>query len=192
MLARGETGPASASGSSPRPHTHQGEHSMTRTIAVLACCLALAPAFARAPAPSFDGHETPGSAVLYSINYERFLSDDVSLRLGGSMVSLTASDGLSSESVSMVAVPITLSFLGLRSGDHAFELGGGATIVSFSAKASDSGGTSAFGSASGVAGTAIAGYRYAPRAGGLNFRAAFTPVFGSGGFVPWFGLAVGY
>jgi hypothetical protein len=182
---------------------------MTRTIAVLACCIALAPAFARAQEPSFDDYQTPGitgsrvarntiylealgSAVLYSINYERFLSDVVSLRLGGSLISLTASDTVTTESVSMVAVPITLSYLGLSSGDHAFELGGGATIVSFSARASDSGGTSAFGSASGVAGTAIAGYRYAPRAGGINFRAAFTPVFGSGGFVPWFGLAVGY
>lgn len=181
---------------------------MTRTIAVLACCLALAPALARAQAPAFSAYEAPdvgsraarntlylevlGSAALYSINYERFLSDDVSFRLGGSMISLTASDTVSSTSVTMLTVPITLSYLGMSQGNHAFEVGGGATIVSLSAKATDSGSVSAFGSASGVAGTAIVGYRYAPRAGGLNFRAAFTPLFGSGGFVPWFGLAIGY
>jgi hypothetical protein len=53
-------------------------------------------------------------------------------------------------------------------------------------------GADAFGSDSGVVGTAIAGYRYVRPGGGFTFRAAFTPLFGEGGFQPWAGVAIGY
>ena len=57
---------------------------------------------------------------------------------------------------------------------------------------SGSDGARAFGSTSGVVGTAIAGYRYVRPGGGFTFRAAFTPLFGEGGFLPWAGVAFGY
>jgi hypothetical protein len=43
----------------------------------------------------------------------------------------------------------------------------------------------------GVYGTATLGYRYQPPAGGLVFRSGFTPVLGSEGVAPWFGVSLG-
>jgi hypothetical protein len=140
--------------------------------------------------------ELLGSGALYSLNYERFFTDDISARVGAMYLGLDASSvsttGVASASANLLVVPVTVSYLGLSSGAHAFELGAGVDIVYFSASAKDSTGTSAFGSGSGVGGTAIIGYRYAPKNGGFNFRAALTPLFGQGGFLPWFGLSFGY
>lgn len=129
--------------------------------------------------------ELGGSAGAWSLNYERFVTDDVSLRVGGSYMSVT--DSLRT-SVSLATFPLTASYLGLRSGSHAFELGAGVVFASASIS-STSAGVEAFGS--GVIGTAIVGYRLAPPAGGFNLRIAFTPLFGSGGFFAWGGLALG-
>jgi hypothetical protein len=139
--------------------------------------------------------ELGGAAAVYSVNYERFLQDDFALRVGFGYLSVSggASDGSSTTTatVSMLTIPVTASFVGLRSGSHALELGGGAVIARFSGTASNSSGSEAFGSASGVVGTAIVGYRYAPLNGGMNFRIAYTPMFGEGGLFNWGGVAIG-
>ncbi|HET6922982.1 MAG TPA: hypothetical protein VFI16_07535 [Anaeromyxobacteraceae bacterium] len=129
--------------------------------------------------------ELGGSAGIWSLNYERFVTDDVSLRVGGSYTSVTDSF---STSVSLATFPLTASYLGVRSGSHALELGAGVVFASASVSTT-SVGVEAFGS--GVIGTAILGYRLAPLDGGFNLRVAVTPLFGEGGFFFWGGVALG-
>jgi hypothetical protein len=171
-----------------------------RNVAALAllCGLALMPAWTRAEEARQANNslyvELGGSGALYSLNYERFVLDDVALRIGFGYVSLTGStiNGATvTADVSLVTIPVTASYLGIGSGNHRLELGGGAVYASISG-AIDSTGTKAFGSASGVVGTAIVGYRYTRPSGGFTFRAAFTPLFGQGGFLPWAGVAFGF
>lgn len=140
--------------------------------------------------------ELGGAAAVYSVNYERFVQEDVALRVGFGYISVsaggTSSSGTSTASVSMITIPVTASYLGLRSGGHALELGGGAVYASFSGSVKDSsGGPDVFGSASGAVGTAIIGYRYAPVNGGFNFRIAYTPMISSGGIFNWGGISFG-
>jgi hypothetical protein len=138
-----------------------------------------------------------GPGFMYSINYERFLLQDVALRAGIMYFGIGASSGDSSASVSMMAIPILAEYTGVRAGNHALELGIGLDPLHFTATAS-SGGT--FGGLSGWAmtGTAAIGYRYQDPAGGFLFRATFTPLFifspGEGGsaFIPWGGISFGY
>ncbi len=150
--------------------------------------LLLAPALARAQERTARNGlyvELGGSAAIWSVNYERFVSDDVSLRIGAGYTSVTDSLGTS---VSLTTFPLTASFLGVRSGSHALELGAGVVFASASIS-SNSAGLKAFGS--GTIGTAIVGYRLAPPAGGFNLRIAYTPLFSGSGYFSWVGLAVG-
>jgi hypothetical protein len=169
---------------------------MRRSLAVALCCLTLSPACARADqqrdANNFIYLELGGNGAIYSLNYERFVHDEVSLRLGFGYVSLQGAidGGTVTTGIALLTVPVTVSYLGIGSGSHRLELGGGAVFADISGESS-SDGARAFGSASGVVGTAIAGYRYARTRGGFTFRAAFTPLFGEGGFQPWAGMAFG-
>jgi hypothetical protein len=138
--------------------------------------------------------EALGNGGLYSLNYERLLDDDWSLRVGLSYLGFSGSDGLgTSVSVGVITVPITSSYLINLGGSSSYiELGGG--VVPFIATATATG-VSGFGGATGttVAGTLIAGYRLQPAAGGFNFRAGFTPLYVIGGnFVVWGGLGLGF
>ena len=171
---------------------------MRNVLSVALCCLALAPASARAE-PARDANnslylELGGSGVVYSLNYERFVRDDVSLRVGFGYVSLQGADidgGTVTADIALLTVPVTVSYLGIGAGSHRLELGAGALYADITG-ATSSDGAKAFGSGSGVVGTAIAGYRYVRAGGGLTFRAAFTPLFGEGGFQPWAGVVLGY
>jgi hypothetical protein len=137
--------------------------------------------------------ELAGNAGIYSVNYERFILDSLAARIGFGYISLSASSGGSSASASILFVPLMASYMGIGSADHKLELGAGPLFVNASAKASGIGSTAgASASGFGVAGTATIGYRYVPHDGGFNFKAAFTPIFSSGGFLPWFGLGLGY
>ncbi len=119
--------------------------------------------------------EFGGSGLLYSLNYERFVSEAFALRVG------------LEEAIVAFVVPMTASFF-VRRGNHALELGGG--IVSFRDRWSDDDATDQF-----FVGTAIIGYRYLPAGGGSMLRIAFTPFLGSEadrlGVRGWFGLAIG-
>ncbi len=147
-----------------------------------------------------------GAGGVYSINYERLVLNDLGIHVGFSYfsVSVTASGGgtTSSASGSFIAIPITASYLGVSSGNHALELGGGITIWNVSGTASGSGWA---GSANGFIpiGTAIVGYRYQPREGGFNFRVGASPLFGKGlglnannptafGVLPWGYISLGW
>lgn len=136
--------------------------------------------------------ELGGNALIYSINYERYFTDDLALRLGAGFMSVTASDNASGASAraSLLLAPLMLGYTGARSGAHAFEVGGGLLLARASASVNDTGGTD-FASGTEVWPTATLGYRYAPFAGGFHFKAAFTPVLASKNFLPWFGVSAG-
>jgi hypothetical protein len=120
--------------------------------------------------------ELLGAALFYSINYDRRISD-FALR-GGFMY-------FSVSSASWLAVPLSVSYLGIGSQKHCFEIGGGITIHHFG-NSVDTLGVSSSGSATLLLGHAILGYRYQPLDGGFFLRAGVSPIVGSGvGFLPW-------
>jgi hypothetical protein len=147
-----------------------------------------------------------GAGGAYSVNYERLVLNDLGIHIGFSYwsVSASASGGgtTASASGSFIAVPITASYLGVSSGNHALELGGGITIWNISVTGNSGG---FVGAANGFIpiGTAIVGYRYQPREGGFNFRVGASPLFGKGlglnannpsafGVLPWGYISLGW
>lgn len=135
--------------------------------------------------------ELAGNAGIYSLNYERFFTDDIAARIGFGYISLSATSGGSSANASVLFVPLMASYMGIGSADHKLELGIGPLFVNASAGVSGVGSSAASASGFAVAGTATIGYRYVPHDGGFNFKVGFTPIFGEGGFLPWGGLGLG-
>jgi len=139
--------------------------------------------------------ELGGNGAWYSVNYERYLRDDASVRLGAMYMSVEATAGESSASASWLAIPVMFNYMGLAAGNHALELGAGVDFMHFSAGASTFDATA---TASGFVpvGTATIGYRYARPQGGFLFKAGYTPLF----FVTtdekqvfhWGGMSFGY
>src|SRR5689334_9560297 len=103
-----------------------------------------------------------GAGLVYSLNYERMVAESVGVRAGFSYMSFGASatvgNETSSASATFMTFPITASYLGIRSGKHALELGGGATLISASGTASGVG-VSSSGSGFGALGDLLVGYR---------------------------------
>jgi hypothetical protein len=181
-----------------------------------------APAPVPAPAPAASGtdgvvdHDHPapnsiyveglGAAIGYSINYERLVLDPLAVRVGFSYLSLSASAGAGTESSSASATylffPITASYIGLRSGKHSLELGGGVTLLSLSGSANALG-VSSSGAAIVPFGVLMVGYRFHPvDHAGFQFRIGFNALIGEGlglqnpdpsklGFIPWPYLSLG-
>ncbi len=137
--------------------------------------------------------ELLGNGGLYSVNYERMLTNNLSARLGFSYLSIgaTSSNGTdtSSAKATLVTAPVLINYT-VGSKNHRAEFGAGATLVYVSASASG-GGLGESGEGAGVLGTGVVGYRYSPADGGFVFRAGFTPLFGKGGFLPWGGMSFG-
>src|SRR5688572_11103749 len=135
-------------------------------------------------APNSIYAEGLGAGLAYSLNYERLVADEVAVRAGFSYMSFGASVSsggqTSSASATFMTFPITASYLGVRSGKHALELGGGATMMSASGTASGIG-VSSSGSGFGALGTAMVGYRIHPLEGaGFNFRVGAMALMGNG------------
>jgi hypothetical protein len=165
-----------------------------------------APQQASRPAPNSIYAEGLGAGLLYSINYERMVLDELAVRGGLSYLSIGASSTVNGQtmgaSATWMTFPITASYTGVRSGKHALELGGGATLTYASASASTMG-SSASGSGMGAFGTTMVGYRIHPVEGaGFNFRVGVMGLFGPGlglsvtdpsafGMLPWFYLSCG-
>jgi len=136
-----------------------------------------------------------GAGILYSVNYERLVINDLGVRVGFAYYAFSASSGSSSAKAGYVMFPITASYIGISSGSHALELGAGTTLAYVTA-ASSSMGLSASGAGVGGFGTILVGYRIQPRRGGFQFRIGFSGFFGPGlgfsvddpkawGFFPW-------
>jgi hypothetical protein len=159
------------------------------------------PAYA-APPPEDQGRtannavflELLGNGLVYSINYERLFGDsNFSVRLGFSYISIGASGGSASSSVSMITIPVMGNYyVGGR--NHKLQLGAGVTFLDFSASA---GSNSTFvGTVSGFAPapTLAIGYRYIPARGGFTFFVGFTPFIIPGNdkvLFPWGGMSFG-
>jgi hypothetical protein len=115
--------------------------------------------------------EGGGAGLLYSINYERRFGDTAArvglgyLALGSETDSSSVTFG-KTETESFIAVPVTVSYLGIGSPKDMCELGAGAAVYH------RGGGT--FGGDTDAATTvmpnALAGYRHQPPAGGFVFR----------------------
>lgn len=156
---------------------------------VLILALLLAPGAARAQAPAPTARnafyvELGGNALLYTLNYDRLLTDRVSGRVG--VMFLGAADEDSSAGV--VGAPIMASYL-WGEGNSRFETGAGLLLLSGGIENVEGYEDEDF---SGTVGTATLGYRYQRPAGGFVFRAGLTPIFNLGGVVPWFGVSFGY
>jgi len=146
--------------------------------------------------------EAGGPGLLYSVNYERVVEDDFGLRVGFSYASFSASSGSASASAAFMTVPVIASYLGLRSGNHALEVGAGATIV-YASGSGSSGPIAGSGSGMIPLGTALIGYRRQPVDGGFMFRIGLEALVGKGlalsnpdpssiGVLPWMYLSLGF
>lgn len=152
------------------------------------------------PAPNSIYAEGLGAGLLYSINYERRVIDDLGVRIGFSYTSFSASatagSASSSASSSFITIPVTASYLGVRSGKSALEVGGGMTLVFASGSASGVG-VSSSGSGAVPMGVAMVGYRLHPVGGaGFQFRVGVMAIVAKGaglsspdptsiGVLPW-------
>ena len=123
-----------------------------------------------------------GSAILYSFNYERQFTDNLSLRVGFSSVPLTAEDDghdHGDENVTFTIIPIMANYL-IGSGNHKLAISGGVLQVSASTEIHDED----YQLGTGMLPTAGVGYRYQRAAGGFFFNAnvGITPIAGWPGF----------
>lgn len=137
--------------------------------------------------------ELLGPGLLYSLNYERIIGDAVSVRLGVSGWGSGSSQMNDTSSIA-VAVPVTISYVGIRDRQHGFEVGGGGSFLY-------GGSTNSGASAVSVAGTGglatlFGGYRLHPVGktgfqfrGGLGIQAMF--INGSSLIYPWPYLSLG-
>lgn len=129
--------------------------------------------------------ELAGNSLIYSISYERFISENFTLRGG-----LGITPGIIFIEGTFIHIPFTASYL-IGSETSKFETGLGATYFA---------GTDVemFGLESGdqslIFLTGIVGYRYISPSG-FVFRIFFTPLYSSEvdpPFVPYFGLSFGF
>jgi hypothetical protein len=133
--------------------------------------------------------ELGGNGITYSLNYERFLTPDLSARVGLGYFAV-GDAALAGASASLTTVPVMLNYLGIGRYNHRLELGVGLVVLHMSSQVIDGFGSD-FGSGTLVAGTGCIAYRYAPLHGGFNFKAGLTPIVASFGVFPSAGVSLG-
>ena len=158
------------------------------SLALLAALL-LAPGAARAQDAADVARnayylEVGGNALIYSINYERLLTDRIVGRVGGMFFGASGEDS----SAGVLAAPIMASYL-WGEGNSRFETGVGILLVTGGIQNVEGYEDEDF---SGTVGTGTLGYRWQRPQGGFIFRAGLTPVFSLDGIGPWFGASFGY
>lgn len=126
--------------------------------------------------------ELGGNALLYSINYDKLISDDFGLRAGFMAFAAVGS----SSAVVAVGVPVLANYF-VGEGNHRLELGLGFTYMAGSVGVAD---VAAEGS--GIMPTGSIAYRYQPVDGGFFFKVGFSPIKTEYEFLPWGGLGLGY
>lgn len=131
--------------------------------------------------------ELLGPGLLYSLNYDRMMTENLSGRIGFSMLNLDAGKPGEPSKVNVTTIPVTLNYLyGKR--NHKLELSGGLVFITASQKFD---GVSSI-EGSGSLATAGLAYRYHPVNGGLNFRLGVSPIFDNNMFLTWGGVSLGY
>lgn len=126
--------------------------------------------------------EVGGPGLLYSVNVDRMLTEMFSIRAGASYFQL---HDLHDDHAGYVLAPIVGNLL-LGGRDHKFELGVGA-VPGWAIKLQE-GDTSGFQ----LHEVVTAGYRYAPREGGVGLRANIEAMRIVGVIVPWAATSVGW
>ena len=97
--------------------------------------------------------------------------------------------GFKIDGESLLAIPVGLNYLIGKDGRHYFEVGGGASIVSYNSEFFEDGD----GTFESTFGYLNFGYRLQPKDGGFLFRAAIVPIFNKDGFLPYYaGISFGY
>lgn len=134
--------------------------------------------------------ELGGNGLLYSVNYEKMFTNNLGARIGLGYISADNANKNIRTKVSVRSIPIMATYL-LGDGNHKFETGLGATLIHASAKFKFNN-KETKGKGNILLGTGTLGYRYMPNDGGVTFKAAFTPLYLSGNFVPWIGVGVGF
>jgi hypothetical protein len=182
------------------------------TVVLILCAVFIVQAKSQRTARNSIYAEGLGPGLLYSFNYERLVTNDLGVRLGLSYASMSASatDGSSSATASatFMTFPFTASYLGVSSGSHALELGGGLTFIYVSGTVSSSN-IAVSGSGILPLENILVGYRFHPVNGGFQLRIGFSGLLGMGigasnsnttttankkntfGFLPWFYLSLG-
>ncbi|MFI5251324.1 MAG: hypothetical protein ACHQQQ_02735 [Bacteroidota bacterium] len=131
--------------------------------------------------------ELLGNGFLYSLNYERMLTESFSLR--GGFMTYSLDEGASNSgahSSSLTMLPIMANFL-LFGKDDKLEIGVGPAIIS----ESNIDGMDHYSNAAIVL-TGVIGIRHLPGDGGITYGAGWTPFFGAGYLTNWFGVNFGY
>jgi len=140
--------------------------------------------------------ELLGNGLLYSLNYEWFLTawnQRFGIRGGASFITYKISTANGAGNLVLATVPVVASWYWGPS-SHKLQLGLGASALYVSA-ATDATGQKFSSSEEGlgIAATAVIGYRYLPRDGGFTFGIGFTPLLRAGkGFLPWGGASGGF
>jgi hypothetical protein len=122
--------------------------------------------------------EVAGNAVTHSVNYERFITHNLAVRVG-----VNALEAVIPEDEPFIAA-VMLTLVSGRSSSHA-ELGLGARYASGDRHLVDM-------RVKGVYATGTLGYRFQRPEGGWVARAGVTPVLMDGSVFPWIGLSFGY
>ena len=137
--------------------------------------------------------ELLGNGLLYSINYDRMVTDNISVRAGygGLTVSnMTVSSGvIVTEDIKITLIPVLANYL-RGEGNHKLEIGGGIVLVSFDYTGNVADVDFSLG-ADGSIPTANLGYRYQKSEGGFFFKASLCPFFAET-MVTSVGLGFGY
>ena len=131
-----------------------------------------------------------GGPGLASFNFDtRFgkKEDGFGGRVGVGGFVISSNDGTGGKDrVGVIFVPIGLNYLLGKDGKHYFELGAGVTPVVASSTFESENFSTTFGHV-------LFGYRLQPKEGGFTFRAFINPIFGSFGFIPYYGgVSFGY
>ena len=94
--------------------------------------------------------------------------------------------GFAIDGANILTVPVGINYLIGKDQKNYFEIGAGFTYINAKDTYASDNFSSSFGNLT-------LGYRLAPANGGFFFKAAITPVFGSGFFIPYYaGIAFGY
>ena len=143
--------------------------------------------------------EVGGPAVFDSLNYGRIVADRWLLRLG---VGAMALPGVPDGTVWSLAMPLSLSYVGIRWGSHALELGLAATLRYVTGPVDGPLVHDAGGAVRGL-GEGHVGYHYMPVSGGFGWRAGVALLVGPGvalsldvprhvGALPWAYVSAGW
>ena len=131
-----------------------------------------------------------GNALVGSINYDRMVTDNVSVRVGYGAINVTSTtEGTLTEEVGITMIPIIGNYL-RGEGSHKLEVGGGIVMITVDYTGSMEDLNFSIG-AEGSVFTGNVGYRYQKPDGGIFFKASLCSFFGDE-LVPWFGLGLGY